>query len=71
MNFGIHVQSIHFINYLSTYIYKNLLMSIIVAKGETICKSPINTSKSKLLYSIPKDERFKKLKLSGYSKNNV
>ena len=46
-------------------------MSIIVAKGETICKSPINTSKSKMLYSIPKDERFKKLKLSGYSKNNV
>ena len=40
-------------------------MSIIVAKGEVICKSPINTSKSKMLYSIPKDERFKKLKMTG------
>ncbi len=40
-------------------------MSVIVAKGEQICKSPVNNSKSKQLYSIPKEERFKKLKLSG------
>ena len=40
-------------------------MSIIVAKGEAICKSPTNNSKSKMLYSIPKDERFKKFKKTG------
>jgi hypothetical protein len=34
-------------------------MSIIVATGEVICKSPQNSSKSKQMYSFPKAQRFK------------
>lgn len=40
-------------------------MSIIVASGEAISKSPLNTSKAKQMYSFPKAERFQKLKGSG------
>jgi hypothetical protein len=34
-------------------------MSIIIASGEQISKSPLNTSKSKQLFSFPKTERFR------------
>ena len=34
-------------------------MSIIVSSPEQICKSQLNTSKSKQLYSFPKSRRFK------------
>jgi hypothetical protein len=33
-------------------------MSIIVAQGEVISKSPMNTSKSKMMYSFSKTQRF-------------
>jgi hypothetical protein len=34
-------------------------MSIIIANGEKISKSPLNTSISKQMYSFPKSQRFK------------
>ena len=40
-------------------------MSIIIAKGEQISKSPINTSTAKQMFSFTKTERFPKLKNSG------
>jgi len=33
-------------------------MSVIVAKGEQICKAPTNTSKTKFLFSFAKSKRF-------------
>jgi hypothetical protein len=33
-------------------------MSVIIAQGEVICKSPMNTSTSKAMYSFPKTRRF-------------
>jgi hypothetical protein len=33
-------------------------MSIIIAAGETISKSPLNNSPSKMMYSFPKTQRF-------------
>ncbi len=33
-------------------------MSIIIASGETISKSPLNNSPSKMMYSFPKTQRF-------------
>jgi hypothetical protein len=40
-------------------------MSIIVATGDAISKSPLNMSKSKQLFSFPRSERFEKIKQSG------
>ncbi len=40
-------------------------MSIIVASGEAISKSPLNHSTSKQMFSFPKAERFQKLRGSG------
>jgi len=40
-------------------------MSIIVASGEQICKSPLNHSQSKQMFSFSKAERFEKIKLEG------
>ncbi len=34
-------------------------MSMIVASGEQISKSPLNTSLTKQMYSFPKADRFK------------
>jgi hypothetical protein len=42
-------------------------MSIIVASGEQISKSPLNGSPSKQMYSFAKSERFQKLKTNGVS----
>lgn len=39
-------------------------MSLIIASGEQISKSPLNSSKSKQMYSFSKADRFKQLKLS-------
>lgn len=41
-------------------------MSIIVASGEQISKSPQNTSKSKQMFSFGKADRFEKIRSSGY-----
>ena len=41
-------------------------MSIIIATGEKICKSQLNHSKTKQMYSFPRAERFKKDRHSGY-----
>jgi len=35
-------------------------MSVIIASGEVINKSPLNHSQSKQMFSFPKAERFKK-----------
>ena len=35
-------------------------MSVIIASGEQISKSPINKSLSKQMYSFPREERFGK-----------
>ncbi len=40
-------------------------MSIIVASGEQINKSPLNTSLTKQMYSFPKADRFKTLTKSS------
>lgn len=40
-------------------------MSIIVASGEQISKSPLNHSQSKQMFSFNKAERFEKLRLDG------
>ena len=40
-------------------------MSIIIASGEQICKSPLNNSQSKQMFSFGKSERFQKLKVDG------
>jgi hypothetical protein len=40
-------------------------MSIIVASGEQISKSPLNHSSSKQMYSFSKADRFQKLRLDG------
>lgn len=40
-------------------------MSIIVASGDAISKSPINTSQSKQMFSFPKAKRFAEAKNSG------
>lgn len=37
-------------------------MSVIVASGESISKSPINQSKSKQMFSFPKALRFPELR---------
>ena len=42
-------------------------MSVIVASGEAISKSPINTSKSKMMYSFSKSTRFPKIDRRGYA----
>ena len=42
-------------------------MSVIVASGEAISKSPINTSKSKMMYSFSKSSRFPKQDRRGYA----
>ena len=44
-------------------------MSVIIASGEAISNSPLNHSKSKMMYSFGKAERFPKIKSSGYSNN--
>ena len=41
-------------------------MSIIIASGEPISKNLLNTSKSKQMYSFPKELRFKLQKSSVY-----
>ncbi len=42
-------------------------MSIVVASGEAISRSPINNSKTKQMFSFPKSHRFNELKkFSGY-----
>jgi hypothetical protein len=43
-------------------------MSVIIAKGELISKSPMNTSTSKQMYSFPKTPRFFHLKSSSCDK---
>jgi hypothetical protein len=40
-------------------------MSIIVARGEQISKSPLNYSQSKQMFSFSKADRFQKLRLEG------
>jgi len=40
-------------------------MSIIIASGEQICKSPLNHSSSKHMFSFSKAGRFEKLRLDG------
>lgn len=40
-------------------------MSVIIAKGEQIKNSPINQSKSKMMYSFSKSVRFDEIKLKG------
>ena len=42
-------------------------MSVIVASGEAISKSPINTSNSKMMYSFSKSSRFPKQDRRGYA----
>lgn len=42
-------------------------MSVIVASGEAISKSPINTSKSKMMYSFSKSVRFPKFDRRNYA----
>jgi hypothetical protein len=39
-------------------------MSIIVASGEQISRSPLNQSTSKQMFSFPKAERFQRVKTS-------
>jgi hypothetical protein len=39
-------------------------MSIIIASGEQISKSPLNQSTAKQMYSFPKSERFSRIKTS-------
>jgi len=34
-------------------------MSVVISNPNQICNSPLNLSKSKQLYSIPRDQRFK------------
>ncbi len=42
-------------------------MSLVIASGEQISKSPLNTSNSKQMFSFPKEERFRYFKKSlGY-----
>jgi hypothetical protein len=45
-------------------------MSIIVASGDQISKSPLNTSTAKQMYSFSKSDRFSKLKNAKYLLNN-
>lgn len=40
-------------------------MSLVIASGEQISKSPINNSKSKQMYSFPKAQRFRDSKDIG------
>ena len=40
-------------------------MSVIIAQGESISKSPLNTSTSKQMYSFPKTKRFMNFKSSS------
>ena len=44
-------------------------MSVIIASGEQISRSPLNLSKSKQMFSFSRAERFEKLKNSRYIKN--
>jgi hypothetical protein len=39
-------------------------MSIVIVTGDKISKNPLNTSKSKQLYSFPKSERFRDTKVN-------
>jgi len=41
-------------------------MSIIVASGDTISKNILNQSKSKAMYSFPKEKRFDMKKSATY-----
>jgi hypothetical protein len=40
-------------------------MSLIVAKGEQISKSPLNHSQSKQMFTFGKAQRFEKARLDG------
>ena len=42
-------------------------MSIIIKYGESISRSPLNTSKAHQMYSFPKAERFPKIKTFGHA----
>ena len=39
-------------------------MSIVIASGETISKSPLNKSTAKQMFSFPKADRFQKIRPS-------
>ena len=41
-------------------------MSIVIKYGESISRSPINTSKAHQMYSFPKYECFPKIKTFGH-----
>ena len=40
-------------------------MSVIIASGEQISKSPLNLSKSKQMFSFNKADRFQRLRIDG------
>ena len=41
-------------------------MSTTVSDCHSICNSPVNFSKSKMLFSFPKDERFRSLRINSF-----